>query len=471
MGASFAVLAGSSLLLGLLVLVVLLVTTLLRTGPLTAMHATASAGISLSLRSMEAVGLTGRQSVPYVTVAQVERGSPAAELGLARGDALVSVAGTEVGRPNEVWDAVGRAPGGRSTSIPIAWVPRMEQVLGRISAAPVPEKLGQFRIVVASVSPGSPSEAAGLRQGDVLLSAGEITVSGTRQAWEAIVVAAREGGGLVPLTVERDGEVLSLLLAAAVQDELPAVRDPARTWWSFLTRLDEPRYPEQAGLVSALVGSLYVVLIMALVAFPISVGAAIYLEEYARQGVLSELIQILVANLAGMPSAVVGIIGLVVLARTLGMGQTVLAGGMTLGLLVLPMAIVAAREALRAVPPSLREAAASVGATPWQVIRCHVLPSAFPGILTGMILSLSRAVGDAASLLLLGAFLFLTFIPRGLGDSFTVVPLQTFDWATKPQDGFDVIAAAGVLVLVTLSFLLNGVAIWLRGRFQQRWSG
>jgi phosphate transport system permease protein len=435
------------------------------------MHATASAGLSLSLRTLEAVGPAGSQFFPYVTVAQVDRGSSAADLGLARGDALLSVAGTVVARPSETWDAVGQAPGGLSTTVSIAWVPRVERVVGTLAAAPVPGAPGQFRVTVAGVTAGSAGERAGLQRDDVLLAADGIAISGTRQAWEAIVVAAREGDGPVRLTVDRGGEELDLLVEAAVHAQLPVRRDPVAAWWAFLTRLNEPRYPERAGLASALVGSLYVVLIMAVVAFPLAVGAAIYLEEYARQGIFTELIQVLVANLAGMPSAVVGIIGLAVLARGLGMGQTVLAGGMTLGLLVLPMAIVAAREALRTVPPSLREAAASVGATPWQVIRHHVLPSALPGILTGMILSLARALGDGASLLLLGAFLFVTFIPRGLQDSFTIVPLQGFDWATKPQDGFAEIAAAAIVVLLALLLVLNGVAIWLRGRYQQRWSG
>jgi len=471
LGGVFAVLGGTALLFGLVVLVVLLVTTVLQTGRLTAMHATAAAGISLSTRGLEVPGPAGSQFLAYATVAAVAAGSPAAELGLSRGDALVSVAGAAVGRPSEAWDVVRRAPGGRATSVPITWVPRMDRIVGSLTTSPVPGSPGQFRVVVASVSPGSPGEAGDLRPGDTLLAAHGIPISGTRQAWEAIVVAAREGNGAARLTVERGGEVLDLHLPVAAAAELPIVRDTFQAWWAFLTRLNEPRYPERAGLASALVGSLYVVLIMAVVAFPLGVMAAIYLEEYARRGALSDLIEIVVANLAGMPSALVGIIGLMVLARALGMGRSVLAGGMTLALLTLPVVIVAAREALRTVPPSLREAAASVGATPWQVIRHHVLPAALPGMLTGMILSLARALGDAASLLLLGAFLFVTYIPQGLGDSFTIVPLQIFDWATKPQDGFAEIAAAAIVVLVATLLVLDGVAIWLRGRYQRRWSG
>jgi len=219
------------------------------------------------------------------------------------------------------------------------------------------------------------------------------------------------------------------------------------------------------------VGSVYVVLVMALVAFPLGIAGAVYLEEYAPRRGFTRVIEVLVANLAGMPSAVVGIIGLEVFARALGAGRSVLAGGLTLAVLILPMVIVANREALRTVPPTLREAALAVGATRWETVRHHVLPYAFPGILTGTILAFSRALGEAAPLLLLGAFLFVTYVPQGLGDSFTVVPLQIFEWATRPQDGFATVAAAAIVILVSLLLVLNAGAIVLRNRFQRRWSG
>ena len=167
--------------------------------------------------------------------------------------------------------------------------------------------------------------------------------------------------------------------------------DAWRAIWAFISNLNEPRYPEHAGLISAILGSFYVVLVMALVAFPLGIGAAVYLEEYASRNTLTEIIQVLIANLAGVPSVVYGIIGLEILARPGGLGRRILAGGISLALLSLPIMILASREALRTVPPWVREAAFSVGATRWQTVRHHVLPYALPGIFTGMILTLSRA--------------------------------------------------------------------------------
>jgi phosphate transport system permease protein len=237
----------------------------------------------------------------------------------------------------------------------------------------------------------------------------------------------------------------------------------------FVSRLDEPRYPERAGIASAILGSLYVILVTALVAFPLGAAGAVYLEEYAPSSWLTETLQILIANLAGIPSVVYGIIGLEILARAAGMGRSIVAGGITLGLLILPVMIITSREALRTVPPWIREAAHSVGATRWQVVRYQVLPYAFAGMCTGMILSLSRALGEAAPLILLGAFLYVTYLPTSLLDTFTVVPLQIFSWATRPQAGYDTIAAAAILVLLAMLLLLNAAAIYLRHRFQARW--
>jgi len=292
---------------------------------------------------------------------------------------------------------------------------------------------------------------------------------GTRQAWETIVVASRRASGPITLSIERDGQKLFIELDARRMGLIPLTRDIWRAYWAFITELNEPRYPERAGLISAIVGSLYILLVMAFFSFPLGIGAAIYLEEYAGRGALTEIIQVLIANLAGIPSVVYGIIGLEIVARALGLGRSILAGGLTLGLLVLPIMIIAAREALRTVPPWIREAAYGVGATQWQVIRHHVLPYALPGIFTGMILALSRALGEAAPLLLLGAFLYVTYVPSSLWDNFTVIPLQIFDWATKPQDGFAEISAAAIVVLLAILLLLNGTAIVLRNRFQKRW--
>lgn len=461
-GWAFAVVAGGALAVSLLALVVLIATTALQAGPITAMRAVAEAGISLSLRSTDIPGT--RESLLYATVAQV--GGQAAGLGMARGDALISLGGVAVDRPSRAWDAVGRAPGGRAVTLPVVWVPRSEITLGSLRAGTVG---GEPRVFVSA--PSAAAQAGGLRSGDVLLAIGGIPVVGTRQAWEAVVVAARTQGVPVELVVEREGERLALAWDPTSRGELGFVRDPFRAWWTFLTTLNEPRYPERAGLLPAFVGSVYVVLVMALVALPLGIAGAVYLEEYAPRRGFTRVIEVLVANLAGMPSAVVGIIGLEVFARALGAGRSVLAGGLTLSVLILPMVIVATREALRTVPLTLREAALAVGATRWETVRHHVLPYALPGILTGTILSFSRALGEAAPLLLLGAFLFVTYVPQGLGDSFTVVPLQIFEWATRPQDGFATVAAAAIVILVALLLVLNAAAILLRSRYQRRWSG
>lgn len=463
-GWGFALAAGAALGLSLTVLIALIASTALQAGPITAMRATAQTGISLSLRSMDVPGT--RDSLAYTTIAQVEGESPAAGLGMSRGDALIEVAGVAVDRPRRVWDAVGAAPGGREVTLPVVWIPRSEVTLGRLrtvggEAAP--------RVLLAAASPRA--QEAGLAEGDILVSASGIPIAGTRQAWEALVVAAQTQGLPVELVVEREGERLIILWDPAVRGRLPFLRDPWRAWWTFLTTLNEPRYPERAGLLPAFAGSMHVVLVMAAVAFPLGIAGAVYLEEYAPTNALTRVIEVLVANLAGTPSAVVGIIGLEVFARALGAGRSVLAGGLTLSVLILPMLIVAVREALRAVPHGVREAALAVGATRWETVRHRVLPYALPGILTGTILSFSRALGEAAPLLLLGAFLFVTYVPQGLGDTFTVLPLQIFEWATRPQDGFATVAAAASVILVALLLLLNAVAIVVRNRFQRRWSG
>ncbi len=469
LGGLFEALALGALLLGLLVLLVLIATTVLQGARLMAMHATAEAGLSLSLRSLQVDIGQQRLFLPYVTLSQVAKGSPAAQLGLARGDALVAVGGQPVERPEDVWQVIERAPGGERFELEIAWVPKRTTLLGSLRAVPSPDVPGEFRIQLRRVSEFA--ERAGLQPGDVLLSADGIPITGTRQAWEAVVIAARRSpDGVVTLAVEREGQTLSLRLDAREEGQLALTRNLLKAYWAFLTRLNEPRYPERAGLLSALVGSLLVMLVMGLVAFPLGIGAAVYLEEYAPRGAPTEALQVLIANLAGIPSVVYGILGLEILARSLGLGRSVLAGGLTLALLVLPIMIIAAREALRAVPPWVREAAYGVGATSWQVLRHHVLPYALPGVFTGMILALSRALGEAAPLLLLGAFLYVTYVPSSLWDSFTVIPLQIFDWATKPQDGFVEIAAAAIVVLLVLLLLLNGTAIWLRNRYQKRWS-
>lgn len=242
-----------------------------------------------------------------------------------------------------------------------------------------------------------------------------------------------------------------------------------RLSWQFLTSYPSRR-PEQAGILPALVGSVYVIGITAAIAVPLGLGAAIYLEEYGGRGRWSRIIDINVANLAGVPSIIYGLLGLGLFVRYMAMGPSVFAGASTLALLVLPVVIISAREALRAVPGSLREASYALGATKWQTIQHQVLPAAFPGILTGLILALSRAIGETAPLITIGALTYIPFLPTDLSSPFTVLPIQIFNWVSRPQAAFAENAAAGIIVLLALLLVMNAVAIVLRDRFQRRGS-
>jgi len=227
------------------------------------------------------------------------------------------------------------------------------------------------------------------------------------------------------------------------------------------------RFPERAGVKAALFGSIWILALTALISFPVSVAAAIYLEEYAPRNSLTRLIQLNIANLAGVPSIVYGILGLAVFVRGLGLDRSIISGALTLSLLVLPVIIIASQEAIRAVPSSIREAAYGLGATRWQVVSHQVLPMAMPGILTGTILALSRAVGETAPLIMVGAVGFIAFTPRGIGDQFTVLPLQIYNWVSRPREEFQVLAAAGIVVLLALLLTMNALAIVLRNRYQR----
>jgi phosphate transport system permease protein len=254
---------------------------------------------------------------------------------------------------------------------------------------------------------------------------------------------------------------LGVLLVDLVIDGLPSLSR------SFLTSFAS-RFPERAGVKAALAGSVWVLGLTAVISFPISVAAAIYLEEYAPRGWVTKAIQTNIANLAGVPSIVYGILGLALFVRALGLGRSVISGALTLSLLIMPVIIMAAQEAIRAVPGTIREAAYGLGATRWQVVSYQVLPMALPGILTGTILALSRAVGETAPLIMVGAVGFLAFTPKGLSDQFTVLPLQIYNWVSRPQDEFRELAAAGILVLLALLLTMNAVAIVFRNRAQVR---
>ncbi len=244
----------------------------------------------------------------------------------------------------------------------------------------------------------------------------------------------------------------------------------SRVNWSFLTSFPS-RHPEKAGIYAALLGSIYVVGIGAIVSFVLGVAAAVYLEEYAQRSKFAQVARINIANLAGVPSIVYGLLGLEIFVRMMELDRSVLAGGLTLALLVLPIIIVASSEAIRAVPSSLREGGFGLGATRWQVVRHLVLPQAFPGILTGVILAVSRAVGETAPLIVMGALTFVPFAPDGPLSRFTVLPIQIFNWVSRPQEGFHEAAAAGIIVLLVVLLLMNGLAVFLRNKFSNRLEG
>ena len=238
----------------------------------------------------------------------------------------------------------------------------------------------------------------------------------------------------------------------------------------FLNSLPS-RFADQAGIKPALYGSLWLMGLTALISVPLGVASAVYLEEYAQDGWFLQLIQINIANLAGVPSVVYGILGLALFVRFAALGQSLLAGALTLSLLILPIIIISTQEALRSLPTGLRESAYALGATRWQVIWSHVLPNAAPGIFTGVILALSRAIGETAPLILIGALTFVPFLPQGAMDQFTALPIQIYNWTARPQDEFRGLAAAAIVVLMILLFAMNLSAILLRDYFERQTAG
>ncbi|MCM3360880.1 MULTISPECIES: phosphate ABC transporter permease PstA [Niallia] len=238
--------------------------------------------------------------------------------------------------------------------------------------------------------------------------------------------------------------------------------------FQFLTSLPS-RKPENAGVYTALIGTVWLMAVVAPVSLLIGVGTAIYLEEYASKNKFTNFIQINISNLAGVPSIVFGLLGLTLFVRAMSLGTSVLAAGLTMSLLVLPIIIVAAQEAIRSVPSELREASLGMGATKWQTIVRVVMPAAIPGILTGGILALSRAIGETAPLVVLGLPLFLAFLPRTVFDMFTVLPMQIYNWTGRPQEEFQSLAAAGIIVLLVLLILMNSIAVLIRNKFQKRY--
>jgi phosphate transport system permease protein len=254
---------------------------------------------------------------------------------------------------------------------------------------------------------------------------------------------------------------LALLLIETFQVGIP---------WLDIQFLDSfpSRHPEEAGIKAALYGTIWIAGFTALISFPIGVGAAIYLEEYAPKNRLTTFINVNITNLAGVPSIVYGLLGLGLFVEFFALGRSILAGAITLSLLIMPIIIITSREAILSVPRSYRYAAYALGATRWQMIRHAVLPTGLPGILTGTILAMSRAIGEAAPMIAIAALVYITYVPSGPLDRFTVLPIQIFNWISRPQADFRSLAAAGILVLLIVLLAMNSAAILIRHRYQRR---
>jgi phosphate transport system permease protein len=257
-----------------------------------------------------------------------------------------------------------------------------------------------------------------------------------------------------------------------------------RIKWDFFISFPS-RKPELAGILSAWVGTVWIMVLTALIALPLGIGAGIYLEEYAGKNFLTNFIEINIANLAGVPSVIYGLLGLGLFVRYFNLDRSVLAGGLTLALLILPVIILSTREALRAIPSSIREASYALGATKWQTVQHQLFPAALGNIMTGVILAMSRAAGETAPLITIGALTYIAFLPQnivafsggfpfmyfslqGLFDPFTVLPIQIFNWVSRPQKGFFADAAAGIIILLGLTLIMNAIAILLRHHYQKK---
>ncbi len=255
--------------------------------------------------------------------------------------------------------------------------------------------------------------------------------------------------------------VLILLLYSVLANGLD------RLDWDFMTSLPS-KSAAKAGIYTAWVGTLWIMVMTAAIAFPIGVGAGLYLEEYGGRNRMANLIEINIANLAGVPSIIYGLLGLEIFARFMNLGGSILTGSLTLALLILPIIIVSTREAIKTVPYTIREASCALGASKWQTIWHQVLPAASPGIITGVILAISRAIGETAPLIVIGALTYVPFVPESPMDEFSVLPIQIFNWVSRPQKAFAENAAAAILVLLSITFLMNAIAVYLRHRAQKK---
>ena len=246
-----------------------------------------------------------------------------------------------------------------------------------------------------------------------------------------------------------------------------AARGFHRISWEFITNLPSRR-AASAGIYTAWVGTLWIMGVTAIIAFPIGISAGLYLEEYNKKGWFADFLEINIANLAGVPSIIYGLLGLEIFARFLHFGQSILTGACTLALLILPIIIVSTREALKSVPYSIREGSYALGASKWKTMWNQVLPAAISGIFTGVILALSRAIGETAPLVVIGALAFVPFVPQGVFDSFTVLPIQIFNWISRPQKEFSENAAAAIIILLLITFVMNGIGVYIRYRWQKK---
>ena len=237
--------------------------------------------------------------------------------------------------------------------------------------------------------------------------------------------------------------------------------------WNFIIDLPS-RKAEKAGIYTALMGSIWILLLTTVIAFPVGVAAGVYLEEYGKKNRFSALLEINISNLAGVPSIIYGLLGLEVFVRIMGLGASVLAGSLTLSLLILPIIIVATREAIKTVPKSIKDASYALGASKWQTIWNQILPASSGGILTGVILALSRAVGETAPLIVVGALAYVPFAPESPMDEFSVLPIQIFNWISRPQHGFIENAAAAIIILLLITFFMNGIAVYFRNKWQKK---
>ncbi|ACB60342.1 MULTISPECIES: phosphate ABC transporter permease PstA [Exiguobacterium] len=256
--------------------------------------------------------------------------------------------------------------------------------------------------------------------------------------------------------------VLGILLFGVIRD--------GAAWLSLDFLQNAPsRRPDRAGIYPALMGSIFLMLLIIPMIFILGVGAAIYLEEYAKKGRMTSFIEVNISNLAGVPSIVFGLLGLTFFVRNMGFGSTLIAGALTLALMSLPVVIVSSQEAIRAVPQAMRHASLALGASKWQTTFKVVLPASLPGVITGIILAVSRAIGETAPLIMVGAAIFIARAPEGIFSEFTALPIQIYNWTSRPQADFQGLAAAGIIILMVILLTMNSLAIWIRNRFSKRY--